>query len=157
MWRWRNRCGRVLNCRDSPRWTGWRLRYACGWRGRSARVPQAGWAKRPGNKFLDLVASSVIFSTTVDMTTALRDLTAEGWTLRGEDLSVLSPHRRTNVLRFGDYDTHRLQPRPRQQETSVRTVLVACRSVSLSYRQEPVPHEPPWGRWRVRILEDWGL
>lgn len=32
-------------------------------------------------KFLDLVAGSVIFSTAVDMTQALRDMTRDGWTV----------------------------------------------------------------------------
>lgn len=56
-------------------------------------------------KFLGLVASSVIFSTTIDMTEQLRQMAAEGWTILGEDLTAISPHRRDNVLRFGDYDT----------------------------------------------------
>ncbi|MFJ4806974.1 Tn3 family transposase [Streptomyces murinus] len=63
-------------------------------------------------KFLDLTASSVIFSTTIDMTTCLRDMATEGWTVRPENLAVISPHRRTNVLRFGDYDTDGLHIPP---------------------------------------------
>ena len=64
-------------------------------------------------KFLDLLASSVIFSTTIDMTRALRRMAREGWTLNESDLAVLSPYRRENVLRFGDYTTDQLHiPHP---------------------------------------------
>ncbi|WP_274919543.1 Tn3 family transposase [Streptomyces sp. WZ-12] len=63
-------------------------------------------------KFLDLVASSIIFSTTIDMTGTLRQMVSEGWTVLPEDLAVTSPHRRENVLRFGDYDTDSLHIPP---------------------------------------------
>lgn len=70
--------------------------------------------------FLDLVTNSVIFSTTVDMTCVLREMAAEGSSVRPQDLAVISPQRRANILRFGDYDTERLHipptaydPRPR--------------------------------------------
>ncbi|MFJ4966409.1 Tn3 family transposase [Streptomyces sp. NPDC088729] len=53
-------------------------------------------------KFLDLLAAGVIFSTSIDMTSTLRQLSREGWTLNPSDLAVLSPYRRENVLRFGD-------------------------------------------------------
>lgn len=42
-------------------------------------------------KLLDLVAGSVIFSTTVDMTTVLREMAAGGCNLRPENLTVISP------------------------------------------------------------------
>ncbi|WP_411144386.1 Tn3 family transposase [Streptomyces sp. x-80] len=70
-------------------------------------------------KFLGLVASSVIFSTTVDMTTVLRQMAAEGWSVCGEDLAVISPHRRDNVLRFGDYDTEGLHVPPGAYDPSL--------------------------------------
>lgn len=65
-------------------------------------------------KFLDLMANSIILSTTVDMTDALRRIATQGWELNPDDLAALSPHRRHNVLRFGDYDTarHRHPARP---------------------------------------------
>ncbi|MER6076330.1 Tn3 family transposase [Streptomyces sp. NPDC001817] len=63
-------------------------------------------------KFLDLLASSVIFSTTIDMTRTLRRMAREGWTLNESDLAVLSPYRRENVLRFGDYTTDQLHIPP---------------------------------------------
>ncbi|MEW1914744.1 Tn3 family transposase, partial [Kitasatospora sp. NPDC085895] len=63
-------------------------------------------------KFLDVLASSRIFSTTVDMTHVLRRMAREGWTLSASDLTVLSPYRRENVLRFGDYTTDQLHIAP---------------------------------------------
>ncbi len=63
-------------------------------------------------KFLDLLASSVVFSTTIDMTTVLSRMAREGWTLYASDLAVLSPYRRENVLRFGDYTTEGLHIPP---------------------------------------------
>ncbi|MFE5550230.1 Tn3 family transposase, partial [Streptomyces sp. NPDC056534] len=58
-------------------------------------------------KFLDLLASSVVFSTTV-----LAQMAREGRTLHPSDLSVLSPYRRENVLRFGNYTTDQLHIPP---------------------------------------------
>lgn len=63
-------------------------------------------------KFLDLLAASVIFSTSIDMTWTLRQMSHEGWTLNASDLAVLSPYRRENVLRFGDYTTDLLHLPP---------------------------------------------
>jgi hypothetical protein len=36
----------------------------------------------------------------------------QGWTLHTSDLAVLSPYRRENVLRFGDYTTDQLHIPP---------------------------------------------
>lgn len=80
----------------------------------------AGWLNRrdpelqdKALKFLDLVAASVIFSTAIDMTETLSRMAHEGWTIRAADLTVLSPYRRENVLRFGDYTTDQLHiPHP---------------------------------------------
>lgn len=63
-------------------------------------------------KFLDLMANSIIFSTTVDMTDALRQMAAQGWELNPDGIAALSPHRRDNVLRFGDYTTDQLHVPP---------------------------------------------
>ncbi|MFD5430241.1 Tn3 family transposase [Streptomyces sp. NPDC127084] len=76
-------------------------------------------------KFLDLIASSVIFSTTIDMTRALRQLSREGWTLHTSDLAVLSPYRRENVLRFGDYTTDQLHIPP----PAYNSILTAKRTI----------------------------
>jgi hypothetical protein len=45
-------------------------------------------------KFLDLMASSVIFSTSIDMTWSVRQLAREGWALNASGMAVLSPYRR---------------------------------------------------------------
>jgi TnpA family transposase len=63
-------------------------------------------------KFLDLVANSVIFSTAIDMTIELRKMAAEGKSIAPADLAVLSPHRRENVRRFGEYTTDGLHIPP---------------------------------------------
>jgi 3-oxoacyl-[acyl-carrier-protein] synthase III len=63
-------------------------------------------------KFLDLVASSVIFSTAIDMTAELRKMAAEGRKIAPADLAVLSPHRRENIRRFGEYTTEGLHVPP---------------------------------------------
>ncbi|MFI8347664.1 hypothetical protein [Streptomyces sp. NPDC085596] len=35
-------------------------------------------------------------------------MAAQGWELSPDDIAALSPHRRDNVLRFGDYNTANL-------------------------------------------------
>lgn len=59
-----------------------------------------------------MVASSVIFSTAIDMSSVLREMAAEGWAIRPKDLVVISPQHRANILRFGDYDTDGLHIPP---------------------------------------------
>jgi hypothetical protein len=71
-------------------------------------------------KFLDLMANSIIFSTTVDMTDTLRQMGAQGWELSPDDVAALSPHRRDNVLRFGDYDTATLHIPPGPYDSALR-------------------------------------
>lgn len=71
-------------------------------------------------KFLDLMANSIIFSTTVDMTDTLRQMAAQGWELSPDDIAALSPHRRDNVLRFGDYDTATLHIPPGPYNSALR-------------------------------------
>jgi hypothetical protein len=46
------------------------------------------------NKFSTLLANAVIFHTTLDMMAVLRQLAAEGWEIKPEDLAVLSPYHR---------------------------------------------------------------
>ncbi|MEU3282429.1 Tn3 family transposase [Streptomyces antibioticus] len=70
-------------------------------------------------KFLDLMANSIIFSTTVDMTDTLRQMAAQGWKLSPDDIAALSPHRRDNVLRFGDYDTATLHIPPSPYDSAL--------------------------------------
>lgn len=81
-------------------------------------------------KFLDLLASSVIFSTTIDMTRTLRQMSREGWTLPASDLAVLSPYRRENVLRFGDYTTDQLHIPPPDYDPTVQTEETAGKATS---------------------------
>ncbi|WP_409475050.1 Tn3 family transposase [Streptomyces sp. HC307] len=71
-------------------------------------------------KFLDLMANSIIFSTTVDMTDALRQMAAQGREVNPDDVAALSPHRRDNVLRFGDYDTATLHIPPGPYDSALR-------------------------------------
>lgn len=54
-------------------------------------------------KFNPLVANCVIFHTALDMTTVLRQMVSEGWTIEPGDLSVLSPYLTERIKRFGDY------------------------------------------------------
>jgi TnpA family transposase len=74
-------------------------------------------------KFLDLVAASVVFSTTIDMTRTLQQMAHEGWTLKASDLAVLSPYRRENVLRFGDYTTDQLHIPPPAYNSTLHAVM----------------------------------
>jgi hypothetical protein len=71
-------------------------------------------------KFLDLMANSIIFSTTVDMTDTLRQMAAQGREVNPDDIAALSPHRRDNVLRFGDYDTATLHIPPGPYDSALR-------------------------------------
>lgn len=79
-------------------------------------------------KFLDVVASSVIFSTTIDMTWTLRQMAREGWTLNASDLAVLSPYRRENVLRFGDYTTDQLHIPPPAYNPTLQATIEEARA-----------------------------
>lgn len=54
-------------------------------------------------KFNSLVANCVIFHTALDMTGAVRQLVAEGWTIEPGDLAALSPYITERIKRFGDY------------------------------------------------------
>ncbi|MFD8260205.1 Tn3 family transposase [Streptomyces griseoluteus] len=68
-------------------------------------------------KFLDLMANSIIFSATVDMTDTMA---AQGREVNPDDAAALSPHRRDNVLRFGDYDTATLHIPPGLYDSALR-------------------------------------
>ena len=56
-------------------------------------------------KFSTLLANCVIFHAAVDMTTVIRDLAAEGWTITAEDLATLSPYLTAHIRRLGTYAT----------------------------------------------------
>lgn len=54
-------------------------------------------------KFKELLTNSVIVQNAADLTEVLRSLAAEGYTLRREEVSQLSPYLTAHVKRFGDY------------------------------------------------------
>ena len=46
------------------------------------------------------------------MTTVIRDLAAEGWTITAEDLATLSPYLTAHIQRFGAYATDEVTVAP---------------------------------------------
>lgn len=54
-------------------------------------------------KFKELVTNSLIVQNAADLTEVLRSLAAEGYTLRREEVSQLSPYLTSHVKRFEDY------------------------------------------------------
>ena len=54
-------------------------------------------------KYLDLVASAVIFHNTVDMTRAIQSLSAQGTPVNRKILATMSPYITRNLKRYGDY------------------------------------------------------
>lgn len=54
-------------------------------------------------KFKELLTNSLIVQNAADLTEVLRSLAAEGYTLRREEVSQLSPYLTAHVKRFGDY------------------------------------------------------
>jgi TnpA family transposase len=56
-------------------------------------------------KFNTLLANCVIFHTALDMTTVLRQLSAEGWEITPAAVAALSPYIRERIKRFGEYAT----------------------------------------------------
>jgi len=72
-------------------------------------------------KFSTLLANAVIFHTTVDMTTVIRALIAEGWQITPADLAVLSPYVTARIQRFGVYATDEiaLTPEPFNAHLSI--------------------------------------
>jgi hypothetical protein len=58
------------------------------------------------------LTNAVIFHTTLDMMTVIRELIAEGWTITLEDLAVLSPYLTARIQRFGVYATDELTLTP---------------------------------------------
>jgi len=54
-------------------------------------------------KYLDIVATSAIVQTVVDMSYAIRDLIHEGYPVTRADVATLSPYITRTIKRFGDY------------------------------------------------------
>lgn len=63
-------------------------------------------------KFNQLLANCAIFHTTLDMTTAIRHLQADGWPVTTDDVAVISPYLTETIKRFGDYPTDELAVSP---------------------------------------------
>lgn len=63
-------------------------------------------------KFSTLLTNAVIFHTTLDMMTVIRELIGEGWTITADDLAVLSPYLTSRIQRFGVYATDELALTP---------------------------------------------
>ena len=77
-------------------------------------------------KFSTLLTNAVIFHTTLDMMTVLRDLIAEGWTITAEDLAVLSPYLTSRIQRFGVYATDELALTPDPFDASLALDLAGA-------------------------------
>lgn len=71
-------------------------------------------------KFNSLVANCVIFHTALDMTTVLRQMVSEGWTIEPGDLSGLSPYLTERIKRFGDYAIDDLTNPPEAFDPSLK-------------------------------------
>ncbi|MGH3857260.1 MAG: transposase, partial [Pseudonocardiaceae bacterium] len=77
-------------------------------------------------KFSTLLTDAVIFHTTLDMMTVLRELIAEGWTVTAEDLAVLSPYLTFRIQRFGVYATDELALTPEPFDASLAFDLASA-------------------------------
>ena len=53
-------------------------------------------------KYLELVSASVILHNAVDISQAIRELCAEGYTVTPQDAAILSPYLTKNLRRYGD-------------------------------------------------------
>ncbi|MGH3636541.1 MAG: Tn3 family transposase [Mycobacterium sp.] len=54
-------------------------------------------------KFNQLVANCCVYSTAIDLTAAINQLIAAGWTIDPEDVATLSPLITHTIRRFGDW------------------------------------------------------
>lgn len=62
------------------------------------------------------MTDAVIFHTTLDMMSVQRQLAAEGWEIKPEDLAVLSPYQTMRINRFGVYATDKITIIPEQYD-----------------------------------------
>ena len=83
-------------------------------------------------RYNDLLASAVILQNVIDMTKIIEDLRREGWTIRDEDLSFLSPYLTLGVKRFGAY----LVDLDRDLEPSIRNLLSRKRPLARRLAKE---------------------
>lgn len=77
-------------------------------------------------KFSTLLTNAVIFHTTLDMMTAVRELIAEGRTITEQDLAVLSPYLTARIQRFGVYATDELALTPEPFDARLAIDLAAA-------------------------------
>jgi len=84
------------------------------------------------------------------MTTAIRELQADGWPITTDGLAVISPYVTENIKRFGDYPTDELgmlpdalRPTPRAQVRPVR--LDGSRSFALEQSDAAGPEASQGG------------
>jgi TnpA family transposase len=76
-------------------------------------------------KFSTLLTNAVIFHTTLDMMTVLRQLAAEGWEIKPEDLAVLSPYLTMRINRFGVYATDEISIMPEEYDARLPGIDLA--------------------------------
>jgi hypothetical protein len=81
-------------------------------------------------KFSTLLTNAVIFHTTLDMMAVLRQLAAEGWEIKPEDLAVLLPYLTMRINRFGVYATDEISVMPEEYDARLPGIDLAV---------EPVP------------------
>jgi TnpA family transposase len=63
-------------------------------------------------KYNHVVANAAAIQNVIDLTRAVRDLQAEGYFVRREDLAQLSPYQTRRLKRFGDYTLSMSSPEP---------------------------------------------
>ena len=63
-------------------------------------------------KYNHLVANAAAIQNVIDLTRAVRDLQADGYFVRREDLAQLSPYQTRRLKRFGDYPLSMSSPEP---------------------------------------------
>jgi hypothetical protein len=63
-------------------------------------------------KYNHLVANAAAIQNVIDLTRAVRDLQADGYFVRREDLAQLSPYQTRRLKRFGDYTLSSGAPDP---------------------------------------------
>jgi hypothetical protein len=66
-------------------------------------------------KYNHLVANAAAIQNVIDLTRAVRDLQADGYFVRREDLAQLSPYQTRRLKRFGDYTLSMRSPEPLDQ------------------------------------------
>jgi TnpA family transposase len=81
-------------------------------------------------KFSTLLTNAVIFHTTLDMMTVLRQLAAAGWEIKPGDLAVLSPYLTMRINRFGVYATDEISVMPEKYDAHLPSIDLTL---------EPVP------------------